>query len=214
MRRLILLSLRIITDLIFYFCTMARNKEFDEKEVLEKAKNLFWKQGYHATSVQDLVDHLGINRASLYATFGGKNKLYEASLAVYREENALFLRKRLEDFTSVKMGLKTLFKEAILESIADTDRKGCFVVNCTTEYLPKHPHILADLLDNQNTFQSTISQILQQGIDKGELSNNLNKNEVAAYLFTFFSGLKVISKIQKDTKEVLKTIDVGLSILG
>ncbi|MGK0365018.1 MAG: TetR/AcrR family transcriptional repressor of nem operon [Saprospiraceae bacterium] len=192
---------------------MPRNREFDEKAVLEKAKNLFWKQGYHATSIQDLVNNLGINRASLYNTFGGKNELYEAALTAYQEENSLFLRKRLKDFTSVRTGLKSLFREAILESIKDPDRKGCFVVNCTTEYLPDHPHILADLLDNQKTFKEIIRQALQRGIDDGEFSNTLNVEEVAAYFFIFFSGLKITSKIQNDSQEILKTIDVGFSIL-
>lgn len=53
---------------------MPRVKKFDEKEVLEKAMELFWIQGYHATSIQDLVDHLGINRASLYDTYGERNR--------------------------------------------------------------------------------------------------------------------------------------------
>jgi TetR/AcrR family transcriptional repressor of nem operon len=54
---------------------MPRVKLFDENEVLNKAMNLFWKQGYSATSIQDLVSHLGINRASLYDTYGDKEKL-------------------------------------------------------------------------------------------------------------------------------------------
>jgi len=192
---------------------MPRTREFDEAVVLEKAKNLFWKQGYHATSVQDLVNNLGINRASLYATFGGKNELYEAALKAYREENSLFLRKRLDSFESVKQGLKTLFRDAISESLEDVDKKGCFVVNCTTEYLPRHPHILTDLLDNQNTFKEILTQTLQRGLENGEFSEELNIEETAAYLFTFFSGLKVVSKIQKNSKEIMKTIDIGLDIL-
>ena len=63
---------------------MARIKEFDENEVLERAKLLFWKQGFHATSIQNLVDHLGISRGSIYDTFGGKNELYEKALKVYK----------------------------------------------------------------------------------------------------------------------------------
>ena len=64
---------------------MPRIKTFDENEVLVKAMNLFWKQGYSATSVQDLVSHLGINRASLYDTFGDKEQLFKKSFALYRK---------------------------------------------------------------------------------------------------------------------------------
>jgi len=193
---------------------MPRTKQFDEKEVLEKAKNLFWKQGYHATSVQDLVDNLGINRASLYGAFGGKNQLYETALSTYRAENMAYLKKRLAEFDSPKNAIQTIFKEAIVESLEDTDKKGCFVVNCTSEYLPRHNHILADLLDNKATFEGIISQTLQRGKDSGDFPQSMNISETAAYLFTFFSGLKVISKIQNDAAEVLKVVQTGLAILN
>ena len=55
---------------------MAKYK-FNEDEVLIKAMELFWNKGYHATSIQDLVSNLGINRASLYDTFGGKKELFD-----------------------------------------------------------------------------------------------------------------------------------------
>ena len=59
---------------------MPRTKNFDPAEVLEKAKNLFWEKGYYATSMQDLVDTLGINRASMYDTYGGKDQLFAKAL--------------------------------------------------------------------------------------------------------------------------------------
>ena len=51
---------------------MPRVKLFDENEILKKSMELFWKKGYSATSVQDMVNHLGINRGSMYDTFGDK----------------------------------------------------------------------------------------------------------------------------------------------
>ena len=56
---------------------MPRTKQFNEEEILKKAMELFWEKGFHATSIQDLVAHLGINRASLYDTFGGKEELFK-----------------------------------------------------------------------------------------------------------------------------------------
>ena len=52
---------------------MARSKEFEENEVLDKAMRLFWEQGYEKTSMTDLVEHMGIHRRSLYDTFGDKH---------------------------------------------------------------------------------------------------------------------------------------------
>ena len=59
---------------------MGRTKQFDHRTALDQAMELFWARGYHATSIQDLVDHLGVNRQSLYDTFGGKDELFKAVL--------------------------------------------------------------------------------------------------------------------------------------
>ncbi len=62
---------------------MARSKEFDPDVVLGRALELFWQRGYEATSMADLVEHLGIGRASIYATFGSKHDLYLKALERY-----------------------------------------------------------------------------------------------------------------------------------
>ncbi|MEJ7560740.1 MAG: helix-turn-helix domain-containing protein [Pedobacter sp.] len=54
---------------------MARNKEFDYEQKLDVAMNLFWAQGYHMTSLSDLENHMGINRSSIYPTYGDKRDL-------------------------------------------------------------------------------------------------------------------------------------------
>ena len=188
---------------------MARTKEFDKAEVLEKAKQLFWKQGFHATTVQNLVDHLGINRASIYNTFGGKNELYEAAFKSYREENFNFLKSRLSNSKNIRKDLTTLFKDIVSTSILDEDRKGCFVVNCTTEYLPIHNNILADLNDNQKCFQNLVSEVLQRGIDNGEFDDNMNVKDISSYLFTFLSGLQISSKVKPKKAELFRLVDLA-----
>ena len=59
---------------------MSRNKAFNEEEVIDKAVKVFWAKGYEATSMQDLIDAMGIQRGSLYATFGSKQQLFLKSL--------------------------------------------------------------------------------------------------------------------------------------
>ncbi|MDE0214396.1 MAG: helix-turn-helix domain containing protein, partial [Deltaproteobacteria bacterium] len=67
---------------------MGRPKEFDEHDALMKAMRLFWIHGYKATSIQDLVDGMGIGRGSLYGTFGGKRSLFMRALRYYDQERA------------------------------------------------------------------------------------------------------------------------------
>ncbi|MNC70346.1 HTH-type transcriptional repressor ComR [compost metagenome] len=62
---------------------MGRTKEFEINEVLDKTIQLFWMQGYEKTSMQDLVDFMGIHRRSIYDTFGDKHALYMKALQRY-----------------------------------------------------------------------------------------------------------------------------------
>ena len=88
---------------------MPRTKLFDEEEVLKKAMCLFWKNGYYATSIQDLVDYLGVNRASLYDTYGGKKELLEKAYLHCCKTSRDAQKTFLELHDDVKVGLKNCF---------------------------------------------------------------------------------------------------------
>ena len=193
---------------------MPRVKQFDKAEVLEKAKDLFWRQGYHATSVQNLVNHLGINRGSLYDTFGGKNELYEAAFKSYRTDNADFLQNHFDQYESVSEAVKDLLLYSAKNAMEDPDRKGCFVVNCTTEYLPHHKHFLPELLKNKSNFENTVGNALRKAVEKGEFSSKLNIAEVTSFLFTFMSGLNVIAKVEQSPQAIEDMIEVALKVLN
>ncbi len=193
---------------------MARTKQFNEQEVLKRAKNLFWKQGFHATSVQDLVDHLGVNRVSLYATFGGKNALYEAALKTYRQQNGQVVQNRCADSCSPLESIRRLFKSIISNTLSDPDKQGCFIVNCTTEYLPLHESILPELLENQQSFQATLVKMFNQSKELGEIAQDTDVDAAAAYLLTFLSGLQVRSRINSDNTQLEKMVHIAIDGLA
>src|SRR6266567_3686326 len=89
---------------------MARHREFDRDEALHKAMEVFWSRGYEAASIQELIKHMGINRQSLYDTFGDKHALYLQALDRYREMEGHKLFELLERQGSVKNNLRQLFK--------------------------------------------------------------------------------------------------------
>ena len=192
---------------------MPKVKLFDEKLVLEKAMELFWKKGFNATSIQDLVNHLGINRSSIYDTYGGKKELFYKSFELYRVTNITGFSNFLNQQTKIKEGLKSLFEMAIMESAADQDRKGCFVVNTTTELVPGEPEMLEILKTNKDTYISIFYNFLQKGVESREIPKGKNLKSIASLYYTLFNGLKVVSKVQPDTKELLNSIDTALTLL-
>jgi TetR/AcrR family transcriptional repressor of nem operon len=193
---------------------MPRVKLFDENEVLTKAMNLFWKQGYAATSVQDLVSHLGINRASLYDTFGDKEQLFRKSFELYRKTNIEGLKQFLGGHKDIREGFTKLFDNAIQEAITDKDRKGCFVVNTTTELVPNDESIAEVLQSNKHEFENIFLEYLKKGEDAGQIKTDQNLESIAALFYTLYNGLRVVSKVQPDKKSLSQSVKVALSVLG
>lgn len=193
---------------------MPRAKQFDEKEVLAKAMELFWIQGYHATSIQDLVEHLGINRASLYDTYGGKESLFQRAFQLYREQNISQLRQFLKSRPLVREGLRDLFAVAIEQASTDEDRKGCFVVNTAAELVPGDPELLQVLGENKRVFEQLFFDYLKKGEEAGQIPGGKDLRAMASLLFTLYNGLKVVAKVapeqaplEASIAEVLKLLD-------
>jgi len=192
---------------------MPRVKLFDENEVLIKAMNLFWKQGYSATSVQDLVSHLGINRASIYDTFGDKDKLFKKSFQLYRKQSSEGLIQFFENKQNVKIGFSELFKNAIQEAVNDKERKGCFVVNTITELVPNDESLNEVLEINKQDFINIFFEYLKKGKESGQLKTNQDLKSLATLFYTLYNGIRVVSKVRPNKKELTDSINVALSLL-
>lgn len=192
---------------------MPRVKAFNEETVLEKAMDLFWEKGYHATSIQDLVNHLGINRASLYDTYGGKKELFDKAFQLYRTKNTNAIRQFLKSQSDVKTGFRSLFEMAIAQSVADPSSKGCFVVNTTTELVPGDVELQEVLIENKATFETLFHHYLLEGEERGEIPAGKDLRAIAGLLFTLYNGLQVVAKIQPDRKQLMASVEVALALL-
>ena len=192
---------------------MPRTKQFDEKEVLKNAMELFWEKGFHATSIQDLVSHLGINRASLYDTYGGKDELFNTAFETYRQQAGDFLKSVFEKESSVKEGFRSLFYQAVDEGIQDCSRKGCFVVNTTTEMVPGDESLQKVIEGHVKKISQVFADEIQKGIDTGELSPSKNPEEIGMMLLTFYNGLRVIGKVSTDADSLKNMVETSLSVL-
>lgn len=92
---------------------MARTREFDEDQVLDAAMQLFWEKGYEATSLSDLTSRMGIQRPSIYSTFGDKKELFEAALRRYTMSRASDIRNKLQSHSSVKESFSIFFADVV-----------------------------------------------------------------------------------------------------
>ena len=152
---------------------MPWEKSFDINHALDKATRLFWSRGYDATSMQALVDQMGINRGSLYDTYGDKRSLFIAALRRYDHQ---FRRNRLAELErkhTPKAAIEALFKGWIKIALDDPGRSGCFLTNTAHEVAAHDAEIGAIVATSQRDTEKIFVRLIRHGQVSGEISNEI-----------------------------------------
>lgn len=190
---------------------MARSKEFNEVEALDKAMEIFWKQGYEKTSIQDLVDQMGIHRRSLYDTFGDKHALFVQTLERYESLIASQFRKEItEDMTTVE-SIRKIFELAIYSD--STYPKGCLLVNTAVELSLLDDEVSHRIKASFEQTEKFIADLLLKGQAKGEVARSFDIGALSRYIHNALIGVRVSVKMTANQQELDATIDLTLSIL-
>jgi TetR/AcrR family transcriptional repressor of nem operon len=185
---------------------MARTKEFNEDQVLDKAIEIFWYKGYNGTSAQDLVNHLGLSRSSLYDTFGDKQKLFARALKKYHDENYIKIKEILETATNIKETLSVIFKLAVVESLEDRITKGCFMVNSAVELAMHDADIAKIVNDNRKIMEEVFYTAVKKGQELGQISSKQEARSLARFIFNNYSGIRVLARAGERDKQVYDDI--------
>lgn len=192
---------------------MARTREFDEEKVLDAAMQLFWEKGYEATSLSDLTSRMGIQRPSIYSTFGDKKELFEAALRRYTMSRASEIRTKLQNTPSVKEAFRHFFKEVAYEEYTEGLSRGCFCINTMVELAP-HDEKFEILTREHQMYLSVIFQeTIERGIQSGELDSSIDAKATAQALIVSLIGLTVILKSRPNRSFVDNSIEVTLTLL-
>lgn len=172
---------------------MARTKEFDPDAVLERALDLFWAKGYEATSMADLVEHLGIGRASLYATYGSKRDLYLKALERYS-------RRRLGPVEIVSQpgpvlpALRQLIDYYIGLAAHERPNRGCMIANAAIECGTADPDVARVVMLNWQAIEGALTSALFRARAQGELAPDKDPHALAQLLLVFLQGMVVVGK--------------------
>lgn len=181
---------------------MARNKEFDPAEKLEKARNLFWQKGYNATSMQDLVDTMGLNRGSIYDTYGDKHSLYLECLKSYVNASTCNCNTLISESISAMQAIEDII-DATVES-AISNNKSCMVVKSTFEMAACDAQV-KDLAKNNCVQTSALFEgLIKKAQKTGEIKKNLDPALLASFIVSSFSGFSQNYALFGDAKQVRK----------
>ncbi|MEU4658263.1 TetR/AcrR family transcriptional regulator [Streptomyces sp. NPDC023723] len=189
-----------------------RPREFDKDRTLERALELFWSRGYAATSVQDLVDALGVERGSLYGAFGDKRSFYLDAVRLYWDVYERRLTAALDTAPLLPALREMLTHPARLDELVfDLGAPhGCLVGNTTAELVPGDSEATEVVARSYRRFTEIVAAALRRGQATGEVTDRARPEAQAQLLLYVVQGLSLVSRAGLDRAAALAAIDTAI----
>jgi len=191
---------------------MARTKCFNRDEALEKAMQAFWAKGYEATSVQDLVDCMGINRGSLYDTFGDKHQLFLEALDQYGT-GALLRTDVLSHEGDAREILSKFMYVFMQKQVMDPKRRGCFMTNAAVELCSRDDECAERVRVFFEDMEDALKELISRGQRDGTFKTKRDAASLAAFFVGVMQGMRVVGKVNPNEKVLGPMVDVALTVL-
>ena len=187
---------------------MPRSPTFDRDAKIQQAMQLFWEKGYEATSVQDLVDHLGLNRSSLYNAFGGKHELYLEALDQYRQEDLEWLQGQLREAPSAVEGIRQAFV-AVAERATESCC-GCFTTNAAVECAPRDVSTQERARESFEQMRSLFRTAVERAQGEGGIDASRDAEALGRHLTNAYNGIHLTAKTEPPDAVVQDIVDETL----
>ena len=189
---------------------MARTKQYDEQEVIEKAMSLFWRNGYESTSVRMLEKEMGINQFSIYSSFGSKHGVFLESLKCYKSKTASVFEK-LQNGTGGINDIKAFFYDSVAmpTKIGEFHNKGCLLTNTYNEFSNNEDQLIREQMAE---FMANLKNIFIQKLQLNSAKDAATIEKQANYLMLAKHGLAAASRVNT-SKEIQDYIEITFSNL-
>lgn len=190
---------------------MARNKAFDPEERLQKARDLFWEKGYHATSMQDLVEAMQLNRASIYDTYGDKHGLFLQCLGSYAKHKQEEYKAAAAGAASPIDAVEAIIRKALERTLQEG--KACMVVKSSFELAAADKEVNNVLQNDGARLTDILEVLLKKAQSAGEISKQRDVNMLANYIIANFSGLWQTYIISQNKKLVTQMAEFLVEVV-
>jgi AcrR family transcriptional regulator len=185
-------------------CKMGRPRCFCEETALEAAMRLFWERGYEGASLSDLTEAMGMNRASLYATFGDKEALFLRALERYEDGPASYWKMALKEATAVDV-IKSLFTGSVNLLGDPRNPRGDLLTQGTLATGVGSMPVKQALIDRRKSGEAELLTRFKRAKAEGDLPQTANVHDLAGYVCTILYGLRVLAA-NGDSKADLKRV--------
>lgn len=187
---------------------MARPIEFDKQEALEAAMKLFWRKGYDATSIQDLLSVMKINRGSLYGAFGDKKSLFIACLDRYNNYVCQVFGDLLAKQASPLLSIYGLFEFIALEMSDEELAVGCFFVNTIAELSQTEMDLSKIAVERLEGVEAMLAEKLQLAVAQNQMPKDTAIDDYSRYLGSCIKGLRLTAKHNQNREQLYAIVQM------
>lgn len=192
---------------------MARPREFDPKDVLQTAIELFWEKGYYDASVDEVVKRSGVAKYGIYGTFGTKRELFQKALTQYASDRHATIQSPIRQPDASLPEVLGFFKEVPRLTTQKNSRRGCLICNTGVELGLRDPEI-GDFV--KNFFRDTakvLKTCLARAVEKGELAASTDVAALATFLATEFRTALMLAASGHSRQDIERHLDMALQVL-
>lgn len=192
---------------------MARPREFDADEALDRTMRLFWARGYQATSVQDLMKAAGVRKQSLYGAFGNKRSLFLKCLDVYSQQTLSEIQRMLTETDSAFEGIERVMRFVTQSPESKKCPPGCLMANTALEVGLKDPDIATEVRRMFRATERILADAVRKAQSQGDAASNLDPAAVAQGLANTINGIRVLEKTGASRQQIRAVVDTALAAI-
>lgn len=190
-----------------------RPLEFDPRHALFAAMDVFWRQGFEATSLQDLLAAMGISKSSFYQAFGSKHALFERCLVAFRERQVQRMTHALARAPSGKAFLLASLHASVREAAAGGTPKGCLIMNTATEFSGRDPTVARLVSESTSAFAEVFRAAVVRAQADGEIATDRDPDVLARFMVSTVSGLRTMLKAGMSPAALEEVAEVAIGAL-
>jgi AcrR family transcriptional regulator len=188
-----------------------RPREFDVDVALDQATELFWRQGYEGTSLNDLTKAMGIAPPSLYAAFGNKRQLFERALERYAEPRRGKVEAALEAPTASE-AMRAFLEHAVRDGTTPGAPPGCLTITGGLAHSDDED-VSALLTEQRRLTELALQKRLKRAIADGDLSSDASPTGLARYFATVAQGIAVQASTGVSRKALASVVEAAVAVL-
>ena len=192
---------------------MPRTKQFDPEQAIGQAVEVFWSRGYDGTTLNDLLDAMGIHKGSFYDTFGSKHNVYMLAMDRYLNDRFGGLIGASSGLAPMEAIMK-LFEIVKTECTGELRNNGCFAVNCALERAPMDEPARLKVSGAFRFHEQLFVNFIKAGQKDGSISTGIDPEKTARVLLGLTMAMRVYAKTGADSRTLDTFCDQARSILS